>query len=233
MREETRLFFQTFVTEEAAPPRPARRGLHVLERPPRRALRHATSRSARSSSASRSAPRLAEGCCATRAWLTVTSTADRTSPVKRGKWILEQLLCDAPPPPPPASRASPRQRSSAQTRGAARGAPHAAGVCVVPLRHGSPRLRARELRRHRRLRGLMDKGTPVDASGELRRAHVRRRQRVHHDARRRRATLECAVDEAHLHLRARARRRGTSDRTCSRTPTTRSPSVGPLAASRS
>jgi hypothetical protein len=34
------------------------------------------------------------------AWLTLTSNPDRTSPVKRGKWILENLLCDAPPPPP-------------------------------------------------------------------------------------------------------------------------------------
>lgn len=33
--------------------------------------------------------------------LTVTSYPTRTSPVKRGKWILTQLLCDAPPPPPP------------------------------------------------------------------------------------------------------------------------------------
>ncbi len=32
--------------------------------------------------------------------LTLTSHASRTSPVKRGKWILENLL-DAPPPPPP------------------------------------------------------------------------------------------------------------------------------------
>jgi hypothetical protein len=35
------------------------------------------------------------------AWLTVTSNPDRTSPVKRGKWVLENLLCSAPPPPPP------------------------------------------------------------------------------------------------------------------------------------
>ena len=34
--------------------------------------------------------------------LTVTSHADRTSPVVRGKWILENLL-GAPPPPPPAA----------------------------------------------------------------------------------------------------------------------------------
>ncbi len=33
--------------------------------------------------------------------LTVTSNATRTSPVKRGKWVLEQLLGSPPPPPPP------------------------------------------------------------------------------------------------------------------------------------
>jgi hypothetical protein len=34
-------------------------------------------------------------------WLTVTSYPARTSPVKRGKWVLGQLLCAEPPPPPP------------------------------------------------------------------------------------------------------------------------------------
>ncbi|MEO0416028.1 MAG: DUF1592 domain-containing protein, partial [Verrucomicrobiota bacterium] len=33
--------------------------------------------------------------------LTVTSNGTRTSPVVRGKWILERLLGDPPPPPPP------------------------------------------------------------------------------------------------------------------------------------
>jgi hypothetical protein len=33
--------------------------------------------------------------------LTVTSHADRTSPVVRGKWILENFLGTSPPPPPP------------------------------------------------------------------------------------------------------------------------------------
>lgn len=33
--------------------------------------------------------------------LTATSHPGRTSPVKRGKWVLEQLLCTIPPPPPP------------------------------------------------------------------------------------------------------------------------------------
>jgi hypothetical protein len=33
--------------------------------------------------------------------LTLTSVADRTSPVLRGKWIMEVLLGTPPPPPPP------------------------------------------------------------------------------------------------------------------------------------
>ncbi|MEO7413706.1 MAG: DUF1592 domain-containing protein [Opitutaceae bacterium] len=33
--------------------------------------------------------------------LTITSYPSRTSPVQRGKWVLENLLDDAPPPPPP------------------------------------------------------------------------------------------------------------------------------------
>jgi hypothetical protein len=33
--------------------------------------------------------------------LAVTSNPTRTSPVKRGKWVLEQLLGAPPPPPPP------------------------------------------------------------------------------------------------------------------------------------
>ncbi|HSP79013.1 MAG TPA: DUF1592 domain-containing protein [Myxococcaceae bacterium] len=35
------------------------------------------------------------------ALLTVTSHPERTSPVRRGVWVLEQLLCKPPPPPPP------------------------------------------------------------------------------------------------------------------------------------
>ena len=33
-------------------------------------------------------------------FLTLTSNPNRTSPVKRGKWVLDQLLCSSPPPPP-------------------------------------------------------------------------------------------------------------------------------------
>jgi len=35
------------------------------------------------------------------AWLTVSSEANRTSPVKRGRFLLERILCRAVPPPPP------------------------------------------------------------------------------------------------------------------------------------
>jgi hypothetical protein len=37
--------------------------------------------------------------------LTASSTSDGTSAVKRGKWVLEQLLDDTPPPPPNAAKA--------------------------------------------------------------------------------------------------------------------------------
>jgi len=35
------------------------------------------------------------------AWLTATSASNRTSPVNRGRWILDQILCNPVPPPPP------------------------------------------------------------------------------------------------------------------------------------
>ena len=66
--------------------------------------------------------------------LTVTSNPTRNSPVKRGKWVLEQLLGTPPPPPPPnvptlpgrAEGAHGRNRASAmeqhRTRQAARSA---------------------------------------------------------------------------------------------------------------
>lgn len=41
--------------------------------------------------------------------LTVTSLPHRSSPVKRGKWVLGQLLCSEPPPPPPGVPQIPHQ----------------------------------------------------------------------------------------------------------------------------
>lgn len=51
--------------------------------------------------------------------LTVTSDPTRTSPVKRGKWILETLLGATPPPPPPGVDSldeSPQAQASASLR---------------------------------------------------------------------------------------------------------------------
>jgi hypothetical protein len=46
-----------------------------------------------------SAPRL--GLLTQASILTTTSKVNGTSPPKRGKWVLGQLLCSEPPPPPP------------------------------------------------------------------------------------------------------------------------------------
>lgn len=44
--------------------------------------------------------------------LTITSDPTRTSPVKRGKWILENILASPPPPPPPEVEALPEDEKS-------------------------------------------------------------------------------------------------------------------------
>jgi len=80
--------------------------------------------------------------------LTVTSNPTRTSPVKRGRWVLEQIL-GTPPPAPAARRAGAgRERQGAADRLAA--AAHGAAPQEPQLRqlsraHGPHRLRVREL----------------------------------------------------------------------------------------
>ena len=51
--------------------------------------------------------------------LTVTSNPTRTSPVKRGKWVLEQIL-GAPPPPPPPNVPELKEDAKAQLTGTLR-----------------------------------------------------------------------------------------------------------------
>jgi hypothetical protein len=51
--------------------------------------------------------------------LTVTSNPTRTSPVKRGKWILENIL-GTPPPPPPPDVPELKEDSEAQAKGSLR-----------------------------------------------------------------------------------------------------------------
>ena len=47
--------------------------------------------------------------------LTLTSIADRTSPVMRGKWVMEVLLGSPPPPPPPNVPALEETKGTADT----------------------------------------------------------------------------------------------------------------------
>ncbi len=85
--------------------------------------------------------------------LTVSSYPTRTSPVIRGKWILENLLNTPPPPPPPnvpgARRESRRDyRFRPPAVGSASGQPR---LLRLPFAHGSAGLRSGKLRRHRAL----------------------------------------------------------------------------------
>jgi hypothetical protein len=64
--------------------------------------------------------------------LLVTSHADRTSPVVRGKWILDTLLGSPPPPPPPEVPALPDQKANAPSTLRARLEQHRANsVCAA------------------------------------------------------------------------------------------------------
>ena len=84
-------------------------GLHVRQRSARRALRPAGGRRdrARARLARRHARRglLTQGSFLTRD--VATRSARRRC--KRGKWVLEQLLCAPPPPPPPGVEGCPRR----------------------------------------------------------------------------------------------------------------------------
>ena len=88
--------------------------------------------------------------------LTLTSHGNRTSPVLRGKWVLEVLL-GSPPPPPPTDVPDLDETGEAKDgkfRSVAEQLAHAPrepGVQLVPQRHRSDRPGARQLRRHRRL----------------------------------------------------------------------------------
>ena len=86
--------------------------------------------------------------------LLATSTPTRTSPVIRGKWIIEQILGTPPPAPPADVPPLDEQRAVNQTaslRERMSAAFAARGVRWLPQAHGPARLRAGEFRRHRRL----------------------------------------------------------------------------------
>ena len=86
--------------------------------------------------------------------LTVTSNPTRTSPVKRGKWILEQILGTPPPPPPPnvpELKEDKDGRPLGNAPPADGAAPRQPRLCDLPRPDGPARLRPREFRCDRRL----------------------------------------------------------------------------------
>ena len=85
--------------------------------------------------------------------LMMTSVADRTSPVQRGKWVMQVMLGSPPPPPPPnvpaLEETGGRRTGDAVGPATDGGASQEPGLYVVPPRHRSAGPGARELRRHR------------------------------------------------------------------------------------
>ncbi|MDC0674057.1 DUF1592 domain-containing protein [Nannocystis radixulma] len=98
--------------------------------------------------------------------MTVLSHADHTSPVKRGKWVLESLLCQSPPPPPPGvdTKLNPIEgKTQREILEAHRDKPECIGCHVTmdplgfALEHYDPLGAWRDL----------DNGLPIDATGTL------------------------------------------------------------------
>ena len=112
--------------------------------------------------------------------LTITSYPLRTSPVLRGRWVLEQLLGGKIPPPPPNVPLLPREESQAgqlTPPAAARATSRRRRLCRLPRADGSARLRPGEFWPDRPLADQLSRGAatgainpdgpPVDASGAL------------------------------------------------------------------
>lgn len=99
--------------------------------------------------------------------LTVTSHADRTSPVKRGQWVLSQLLCTPPPPPPPEVEGLPMETTpsgSLRQRLEAHRAQPACRAChdqMDPIGFGLENFDAVGV--HRTMDGMF----PIDSTGTL------------------------------------------------------------------
>jgi hypothetical protein len=102
--------------------------------------------------------------------LTVTSHADRTSPVIRGKWILENFLGTSPPPPPPnvpelkASGEAGRPLSMRERMTQHRADPACAGCHAIMDPLG---LSLENLDGVGKARTLGESSEPIDASGGL------------------------------------------------------------------
>jgi mono/diheme cytochrome c family protein len=101
--------------------------------------------------------------------LTLTSIADRTSPVLRGKWVMEVMLGTPPPPPPPnvpelePARSGGRLLSVRERMQEHRASP-ACSSCHRVIDPLGLALEHFDVTGHYRIK---DNGHPIDASGEL------------------------------------------------------------------
>ena len=106
--------------------------------------------------------------------LTLTSHANRTSPVLRGKWVMEVLFGTPPPPPPPgvpdleATEGAVGWAVSDHTR-ADGDASLGSGVQIVPCVHGPHWLGPRQLRRDRQVANPRERYAARHPGGALRR----------------------------------------------------------------
>jgi hypothetical protein len=99
--------------------------------------------------------------------LAVTSHAERTSPVLRGKWILENLLGTPPPPPPPDVPALEDRSDAARTVRARLEQHRANPVCASCHKVMDPLGFALENFDAVGAWRTSDEGAPIDASGQL------------------------------------------------------------------
>ena len=114
--------------------------------------------------------------------LMVTSHAHRTSPVLRGKWILENVIGVSPAPPPddvPGAQGRGASRQAAVRARSARGASRQPGLRQLPSRARSARPGAGELRCRRRLAHTRRRHAwkPRRRLGRAGRRHAGRRRR--------------------------------------------------------
>ena len=155
LKKETELFFDSIVREDRNIRRPDHGRLHVRQRARREALRH-PEHQRREFRRVTLADENRRGLLGQGSILALTSVADRTSPVLRGKWIMEVLLGVAAAGAA-AQRADARRdqgrsrRRDADDAPAHGAAPRESAVHLVPSRDRSARPGARELRRHRPL----------------------------------------------------------------------------------
>ena len=168
------------------------RRLHLPQRATGPALRDRRRGRARSSAGSSWSTPPEGGVVTMASTLTVTSNPTRTSPVKRGKWILEEILGTPPPPPPPnvADLSADDEDANGKPKPPSttlrvRLEKHRADpeLRLVPRPDGPARLRPGELRRHRR---LARQGRPVPGrliGRPARRPEVRRPGRAEGRAR--------------------------------------------------